>query len=1006
MATTVPTVNPITAVPPERSQGQDEFNSNAVDYLNQQKTFSTEINAMITPLNSATGEAETAAANAEASATTAVTARDAAAGYANYQGEWSAATGAAAVGESYSDNNIIWVVKQPIADITLSQPADGADWFRITQIPTGRVLLEAAENLAAGVPVYIGDDGKARQALNNQPVAEYLAGRLWSGQENFNNQVLDPICAVDANGTFLIVYNDQVANGNTQIVAATIDEYDNLTFGTPVQFITTRLYSPQLVYDTANDVFVFIYANDVTADDYIEANVISVSGLTVTVNASTQVGTNQDLVGGNRLENIRAIYNENAGSIVVVYHSGNGTNTNGNVLAIAGQVSGTTTTWGSTADTLQTQANYIDIAQKPNGEMIAFFGTSTNARAFPMTVSGTTLTTAAVVTVETGLQNNPSVGIVWHPQSERYLMVYMDTNRMKAALYSQTGLTLTLEQSSAQEIAVRNGGSVLKVYCDPTSGAVFIMVNDDNDFRAYQYRLFISDSGAVSSPISAVREEKESIFSGKSALSGPARGCLYGNGKLLVGGKGGGMYSKQLQAAEYNYGFSDIQTVPITGTSRTYVGAAVNENGDQILVVKRGASANTFDIVVGDINPTTKVITWGTVASPTVTIAEDKVAVEYSPFDDAYLCVYNNTATTVSAVAITVSGTTPTIGTPTVISGAQIVDHSTNFIGLDKATGSFYACYRVDASLVWEAVQLFLNQSNPLTIEVKTTQTLANQSGGAALPDLQFLYNEYTKDFYIKLGIVGTTSNIYRLNREVGNLFDPVDGTFSLSQLYGHAVFFDKDKFAFLGRDIIRVGNVFPTGQITSNIAGSFFDAGDPEFAAADFPIDTRNSQSPAWAYWDKTDNSMYWYMGKQCLKIKIDFTDAGSVMVVDGAVSCPFMDAEYEATCLQNTKYGPITVWNNDVVYNSNAAPVEIAFFTTNGNPIDRVIGVTNLSVTAGQTAEITLNNNTNQAQTGLVVGPAYLDDRGKIVADGSRKTFARRIGTAISATDLYLGV
>lgn len=66
MATTIPSITAITATPPDRSQGQDTFNSNAASTVAQTKTFSEEVAAVVTPMNTLGSEVEAAAASAAA----------------------------------------------------------------------------------------------------------------------------------------------------------------------------------------------------------------------------------------------------------------------------------------------------------------------------------------------------------------------------------------------------------------------------------------------------------------------------------------------------------------------------------------------------------------------------------------------------------------------------------------------------------------------------------------------------------------------------------------------------------------------------------------------------------------------------------------------------------------------------------------------------------------------------------------------------------------------------
>jgi len=149
-------------IPPESVADGPDFpvragNTNEAQYLDDavawgdyQPTRNSEIssvsqnsydNAQISYSNA--NEALSSANSASASASDAAQSADSAQSAANYQGAWSTLSGAYSLGITVSHTSRTWRLDVDLADVTLSEPGQTADWTDITIFNTAQAQAAA-----------------------------------------------------------------------------------------------------------------------------------------------------------------------------------------------------------------------------------------------------------------------------------------------------------------------------------------------------------------------------------------------------------------------------------------------------------------------------------------------------------------------------------------------------------------------------------------------------------------------------------------------------------------------------------------------------------------------------------------------------------------------------------------------------------------------------------------------------------------------------------------------
>jgi hypothetical protein len=130
--------------PDKDTMTPEQFDVAAQDWVDYQvevapelNTWAGEANSLKTTMNGYKTDAEAA----EAIAT----------GAANYVGEWSDQTGAATVPYGVTHNNALWILKEDVADVTLSEPSStNTDWFMVITVKQPTVSTASAATVDLG----------------------------------------------------------------------------------------------------------------------------------------------------------------------------------------------------------------------------------------------------------------------------------------------------------------------------------------------------------------------------------------------------------------------------------------------------------------------------------------------------------------------------------------------------------------------------------------------------------------------------------------------------------------------------------------------------------------------------------------------------------------------------------------------------------------------------------------------------------------------------------------
>ncbi len=135
----------------------------------------------------------------------------------------------------------------------------------------------------------------------------------------------------------LVAYTD--TSSSSKIVAATISGTD-ISFGTPVEFLSTDVNEVTIQYDTNADKSLVAYRNSNNSNN-IDSRVVSLSGTSVTLGTETSLYN----AAGDKLA---STYDSTNNKIVVAYRHDSGTT---HMKFVVATISGTSVSYGTPADT-------------------------------------------------------------------------------------------------------------------------------------------------------------------------------------------------------------------------------------------------------------------------------------------------------------------------------------------------------------------------------------------------------------------------------------------------------------------------------------------------------------------------------------------------------------------------------------------------------------------------------------------------------------------------------
>ena len=241
-----------------------------------------------------------------------------------------------------------------------------------------KVQAVASGVLASGDTVVVNADGTV-SVIGETPVSQAVGSAALF--ESANSTYLDSTFD-STNNKFIVAYQD---SGNSQkgtAVVGTVNASNNsISFGTPVVFQNNGIEYCAVCYDSTNDRVVIFY-HDAANTNYGVSVVGTVSGTTISfgtpvVFASVVARTNH------------AAFDSVNGKVVNVYRNSSANSTGD---AVAGTVSGTTISFGSSSNWASGNQGYGSVTYIGSSKfLIGYTGSSDYGTALIATLSGTSL---------------------------------------------------------------------------------------------------------------------------------------------------------------------------------------------------------------------------------------------------------------------------------------------------------------------------------------------------------------------------------------------------------------------------------------------------------------------------------------------------------------------------------------------------------------------------------------------------------------------------------------
>lgn len=289
-----------------------------------------------------------------------------------------------------------------------------------------RKLLELGETLSAGVPVYVGNDGKAYKIYNNADNTENFG----TGAPYYVKSAM-----IDTDKV-VIAYRDLGVSNYGRVVVGEIQPDDSIVFGTPVTFSTTAPAYLSVAKiessDSAIDPKFTLCYRGLSQQGKIIAG--SVSGTTITLGSeATFNAATTSYIWHSAIDDDKVAISfqdggaSNHGKSVIATLSG---------LVIAVAVTEYTFSATTTYDTGSTEAGVTD-------KFVVAYYKSGNSFARVGSVSGT------VITFGTEVQFNTSYSIELHGDSvdaDKIVFTYRDdgdSNKGKGIVATISGTTIT-----------------------------------------------------------------------------------------------------------------------------------------------------------------------------------------------------------------------------------------------------------------------------------------------------------------------------------------------------------------------------------------------------------------------------------------------------------------------------------------------------------------------------------------------------------------------------------
>lgn len=495
------------------------------------------------------------------------------------------------------------------------------------------------------------------------------------------------VCGFDSSSNkVLICYADA---GNSYYGTAIVGTVSgtSISFGTKVQLASSRWTEIQIAFDTALNKFSVGY-KDWGNSYYATAAVLTISG------TSVSAGTSTVMVSANL--NMPAIgYDVSEGKFA--YFTTNSSNGIGIVFSISGTsiVVGNTTTFDAGLTPGTYGCVYDSAAQKI---LLAYVENSTGSRYMVATISGTTITFSSSTRFDTALIGNSPFGVAYDAASQATVVSYLGAN---SDLYSTVittqfstnadfvGITDQAIANTATGSVVVQGGVITNTGLIPIENISFGSISSPASQGLFNSRMtYDSTSNRI---VLAYEDATNSNYG--TAVVGTVSGTsvtwgtpVVFNSASTADGSIDVVYDPDSNKSIIAYrdlgnsghGTAIVGTVSGTAISfgaesvfstkpSYYINITYDTSQDKVLIVFADGSSPSYSyngyMIVGTVNGGASTISFGSeVQFESGTVGGSALSVCYDASATKSLLVYR-VGTADYAASITISGTTPSIGT-------------------------------------------------------------------------------------------------------------------------------------------------------------------------------------------------------------------------------------------------------------------------------------------------------------------------------------------------------
>ena len=283
--------------------------------------------------------------------------------------------------------------------------------------------------------------------------------------------------ATNGSGTFVVMYVGPASSYTGKIFAGTISG-STITFGTAIDFATEAglgEHSQTVVYDPDNDKFVIIYP-DYGNSGYLTSRVVTVSGTSVSLGTAVVIDSQNVTCNS-------ADYDTSADKIVCAWRGGTST-----LLAAAvGTVSGTSISWGSTANSVASKRPaYLSVVYDSNANKTAVFyrddADTHDGYYVVLTVSGTSVSGGSTATFHAADTNY--ISATYDSTAQKIVIIYQDagnSSRGTAIVGTISGTSMTF--GSEAVFSGTDGVDSIKARYDSGNNKTFIFFDRSSGLR-------------------------------------------------------------------------------------------------------------------------------------------------------------------------------------------------------------------------------------------------------------------------------------------------------------------------------------------------------------------------------------------------------------------------------------------------------------------------------------------------------------------------------------------